>query len=95
MNWMEQRNTMWNKINDRLTKLYPKINIAGQEYFKHEKGMCFRIFEFPGSNALCIEYADNIAEAQINRFEDGDRFFLDEFSEDEMFEAMIKEIEDA
>lgn len=94
MSWMEQRNATLNKINERLTKLYPKVSVAGQECFRHESGMYFRLFEFPGSNALCIEYAENDAEAQKNRFENGDRFFLQEFSEDEMFEEMIKEIEE-
>lgn len=95
MSWMAQRNETFSKMNEQLTKLYEKVSVAGQECFRHESGMYFRLFEFPGSNALCIEYAENYEEAQKNRFEDGDLFYMDELSEDEMFNAMIKEIEDA
>lgn len=95
MSWMAQRNATFNKINEQLTKIYEKTSVAGQECFKHARGKYFRLFEFPGSNALCIEYAENYEEAQKNRFEDGDRFFLGEFSEEEMLNAMLEEIEDA
>lgn len=94
MNWMEQRKTMLNKINGRLAELYLKARVADRECFKHRSGIYFRLFEFPGENALCIEYAENDTEAYKNRFEDGDRFFLEEYSEDEMLKAMIREIEE-
>ena len=93
MNWMEQRNEMFHRINDRLAKLYVRESIKGQECFRTESGLYFRLFEFSGENALCIEYAENYEEAVKNLFEDGDRFYLDEMSEDEVFDAMVEEIE--
>lgn len=95
MSWTEQRKKMLSKINERLTMFYEKETISGHECFKHKSGMYFRVFEFPGSNALCIEYADNKEEAHKNRFENGDRFFLEDYDKDEMLEAMICEINDA
>ena len=44
-------------------------------------------------NCLMIEYADSMQEALLYRFEDGDLYYMDDMTEDEMFEAMIKEIE--
>lgn len=85
---------MFNRIDERLARIYEKESVAGRECFKHVSGMRFRLFEFPGENALCIEYAENYEEAQKNRFEDGDCFSIEEFTEEKIFEAMIKEIED-
>ena len=40
-----------------------------------------------------IEYAENAQEAMEGRFEDGDRFYLDEYNDyDQLIEAMRKEI---
>ena len=45
------------------------------------------------SMALVIEYADTEQEARQNALEDGDRFYLDETTLDEMLRLMIAEIE--
>lgn len=94
MSWMEQRRKIFNKMSEQLARRYEKEIVKNQECFKHESGSFFRLFEFPGENALCIEYAESYEEAQKNRFEDGDRFYIDEMDEEKMFAAMIKEIED-
>ncbi|MGN0409296.1 MAG: hypothetical protein ACI4E3_02690 [Candidatus Fimousia sp.] len=44
--------------------------------------------------AIVIEYAETIEEAEKNMFEDGDLFYLDELDENQMFEQMIREIEE-
>lgn len=44
-------------------------------------------------DALVIEYAENYEEARLNRFEDGDLFYLEEMDEDTMFQAMLREIQ--
>ena len=46
-----------------------------------------------GAMALVIEYADTEQEARQNALEDGDRFYLDETTLDEMLRLMIAEIE--
>ena len=43
-------------------------------------------------NALVIEYAESEAEVKLNRFEDGDLFFLDEMDSETMHRNMIQEI---
>ena len=56
-------------------------------------GAVFRVGVFPGAMALVIEYADTEQEARQNALEDGDRFYLDETTLDEMLRLMIAEIE--
>ena len=46
-------------------------------------------------NCLVIEYADSMQEAMQNRFEDGNLYYMDEMNEDEMFDAMVSEIEES
>lgn len=94
MSWMEQRNEMFQKIKVRISELYRNENIKGQECFINESGMYFRLFEFPGENALCVEYAENREDAFLNRFEDGERFYLDELTEDEILKAIVEEIDE-
>ena len=56
----------------------------------------FRIDEFPDEFALVIEYVENKKHAIQGIFgEDGDLFYLDEMDEDEMFEAMCREVRGA
>lgn len=95
MRSMEQkRKNRLEYIKKRLSLQFKSEEINSNECFLKDDGVYFHVFEFPGSNALAIEYADDLEEAKINRFEDGDRFYLDEMNEDEMFSAMLKEIED-
>lgn len=72
---------------------YPVTQLGNQKCFLAPNGYFFRLFEFPGDYALAIEYAETEDDAKRNRFEDGDRFYLSELSEDELFHAMINEIE--
>lgn len=46
-----------------------------------------------GTEAIFLEFADSLGDVNLNRFEDGDLCFMDEMNEEEMFQAMIKEIE--
>lgn len=54
----------------------------------------FRVSGLKWLNAIVIEHAFSEEEAKKNMFEDGDIFYMDEFAEDEMLDAMIREIED-
>lgn len=92
MSWMEQRKKRFEKINSELKKMYKTEICCNQETFINGEGR-FRIFEFTGENALCLEYAESENEARLNLFEDGDRFYLDEYPDEEkMLQAMIEEI---
>ncbi len=72
---------------------YEQMHIHNMLCFCKEDGTIFHVVDFPEKDAILIEYAENYDEAMIYRFEDGDRFYLDEMNEDEMFRAMLHEIE--
>lgn len=44
---------------------------------------------------MVIEYADSESDAKLHRLEDGDRFYLEDLSLDDMFKQMVSEIEGA
>lgn len=64
--------------------------LAPDEHYIMITGLCFP--EGTGG-AIVIEHAHGIEEYTVGRFEDGDLFFMDDMTEDEMFEAMVREIE--
>ena len=84
-------------LNEKLSQEYESIMIGGTQCFLIRDGMVCRIDSIGGEyDAFVIEYAENLELAQKNIFgEDGDLFFMDEFDEEEMLEAMKKEIEEA
>lgn len=81
------------KIDQRFSSVYSPLLIHGEICFCTPTGRIVMVQEMPGENALVLGHTDNLAEAELYRFEDGDRFYLDEMTETEMFEAMIHEIE--
>lgn len=69
----------------------------GQLCFQARSNRFFLVsgFTFPdGAQVIVLEYANSLEEAKLPRFEDGDLYYMDEMDEEEMFHAMIKEIED-
>ena len=96
MNLMELRKEKENRIN-RLEMLfaerYKQLNIHDMLCFRKKDGTIFHIVNFPESGAILIEYAESYDEAMIFRFEDGDRFYVQDMDEETMFQAMIDEIE--
>ena len=75
-----------------IEKRFPSEKIKGRTFYKNNDGSYFILEEFPGENALVIEYADNKDEAAKNMLEDGDRFYCNELSVDQMFNSMLNEI---
>lgn len=81
-------------INEKLKKKYKHIEITGTLLFILETGIVFRIDSIGKFNAIVIEYADDIKSAKKGIFgEDGELFYMSDMNEDEMYEAMIEEIE--
>lgn len=81
-------------INGMLEKKYKSIKINGTTAFLSEKGPVFRVDSIGDFNAIVVEYSDNIELAKKGIFgEDGDLFYMDEMDEEQMFDAMIEEIE--
>ncbi|MBE6070087.1 MAG: hypothetical protein E7211_20715 [Clostridium lundense] len=62
--------------------------------FLNKNGTIFHLDSMGNEfDCLVIEYADSLQEAMLYRFEDGDLYYMDDMTEDEMFDAMVKEIE--
>lgn len=96
MTRMEMRSRIEDRIatlNDRLAKEYQKRTVRKREYFIRKDGFLFSLDYLLPYGAIVIEYAENESEAKLNRFEDGDLFYLEEMDEDAMFQAMLREIE--
>ena len=65
------------EVKAALSAKYRTVDLGGEKFFVATDGAFFRVGVFPGANAL----------------EDGDRFYLDETTLDEMLRLMIAEIE--
>lgn len=78
------------RMEDRYgTPLY----ISGKKCFKAKDTEYFRLARLAWANAIVIEHAYSENEAEKNMFEDGDLFYMDEMTEEEMLNEMIAEIE--
>ena len=81
------------EVKAALSAKYRTVDLGVEKFFVATDGAFFRVGVFPGAMALVIEYADTEQEARQNALEDGDRFYLDETTLDEMLRLMIAEIE--
>lgn len=72
---------------------FDNFAVGSRSCFGLPDGRVIALDTLDAYDALVIEYADNYEEARINRFEDGDLFYLDEMNEETMFQAMLREIE--
>lgn len=82
-------------LNEKISQKYESMMIDGERCFLISGGMVCRIDSLGGEyDALVVEYADNLELAKKNVFgEDGDLFYMDEMDVEEMFQAMLEEIE--
>lgn len=95
MTLKEKRKQTIERIERRLAEKYEGIRINGENCFLKEDGTVFHLCGLTEPfNAVVIEYASTIEEAEKNMSEDGDLFYMDEMTEDEIYQAMINEIED-
>lgn len=76
----------------RFADIFKKTVVGNRMCFQLPGGVLFAVDYMGAYGALVIEYADNYEEAKLNRFEDGDLFYLEEMDEDTMFQAMLREI---
>ena len=96
MSLTEQKRLTKRRRNDlevRFAKQFETLSISGNLCFRKLDGTIFCVCSFLDEAAIVIEYADSYEDAALNRFEDGDRFHLDEMNEETMFQAMLREIE--
>ena len=81
-----------NYMDDCLRKTNRCVNINEKNCFILSNNVVIHIDMIKGMRALVVEYADNIDEAKINRFEDGDLFYIDEYDEGNMLKSILNEI---
>lgn len=82
-------------ITEQLEQNYEQRQFGKRICFVNKFGTLFNAFKFPGENAVAIEYADNETDASNGRFEDGDRFYLEDYeTENELLSSIMKEIEE-
>lgn len=96
MNLTEQKRLLEKRRSDfeeRFSQLYEQTSFWGYLCFRKADGGIFSLCSFPNDLALVIEHAENQQEAELNRFEDGDLFYLEDMDEETMFQAMLREIE--
>lgn len=77
-------------LNAALARKYARYD---GERFLTEDGRVFFLTGLRSFQAIVVEYAASLAEASVNRFEDGDLFFLDELPAEAMLSAILTEIE--
>lgn len=92
MSLTEQKNKRKSDLESMFSDRFEQVSISDTLCFRTPNGGIFRVCSFPEEGALVIEYAETEAEANLNQFEDGDRFYLDEMSLESMFQAMLQEI---
>lgn len=80
-------------LENKLKTRYKPVKVNGENCFLKKNGEVFHLFGMKNFNALGVEYAENMEEAKRNLYEDGDLLYINEMNEEEMLEAMIKEIE--
>lgn len=94
MTLQEQRRNRKERIDARLSERYEGVEINGERCFLRSAGGVFHIDTIGGEqNGLVIEFAKSRQEAEHCFPDDGRLYLMDEMTEDEMFEAMVKEIE--
>ena len=81
---MEQRKTIKNNIDNRLSAIYKETEINGERFFLSKNGIPFRTCTM-APNMIVVEYADT--------WEDGDVFYTDDMTEEDIFMAMLAEID--
>ena len=79
-------------ISQRLASKFEIVEINGEQYF-HTNDVYFKPFSISDWEAIGIEYAHGLQNALLYRFADGDLFYLDEMTGEELLEAVLREIE--
>lgn len=80
------------ELEDLLSKNYRHVSLQDENFFLTENNNVFHVDIFD-SAALVIEYAESVEVAEKYQLEDGDRFYLSDYTDaGAMLEAMLKEI---
>lgn len=77
-------------IESELNKRYETVEIDGNNCFLVSDNTVVRIGKL--NNAIVVEYADSIKDAEKNYFEDGGVFDSELYPGEKMVQAILKEI---
>lgn len=75
-----------------LNQNFEQIEVNKERCFNMPSGEIITVTPLYSAGALVIEYADDLASAKMNAYEDGDLFFVEGCTENEMFQMMLQEI---
>ena len=81
------------EMEKKLEMEYEPMQVAGKNCFRLPDGRIIAISAITAYDAIVVEYAENIAEAKLLRFEDGDLFSLENGDMEKLFMAICQEIE--
>lgn len=84
--------TMKDKIEKRIAEKQNPVFIENRACFKTASEGYLRLDTIFG-DSIVIEFAENMKEAENNRFEDGDIFPVNEFNEEELVNIVKEAIE--
>lgn len=80
------------RLENRLSNEYEQTYINGQICFLLPSGRVAHLVAFAEWKAVLAEYADDVEKAAKNAFEDGDLWYSDVMTEDEIFDSIMEEI---
>ena len=80
------------KLESRLSNEFEQIDVNGLICFLLPSGVVANLVDFAEYKAVAVEYADDITKAKKNLFEDGDLFYVEEMTEEEIFAALLEEM---
>ena len=84
---------MINSVESKLDQRYCRLSINGKFCFMKPNGIVFSLQKMPGEEAIVVEYADSYTEALLNRFEDGDRFYIQDLDKETLIQRILYEID--
>ena len=80
-------------LENRLSGLFEKRNINGMTCFARPDGSFFTLDCLISYGAVVVGYAESEDDAMLNRFEDGDLFYMEDMDEEAMYQSVLREIE--
>ena len=80
-------------LENRLKSRYKLIVINDENCFLTKNKEIIHLTGLEDFNAIVTEHAETIEEARKHMYDDGDLLYMDEMNEDEMYEAILNEIE--
>ena len=94
MKMMQSQREIYNRLINRLEIIYKTCDINGKKCFFRSDCSLFAVDYIGPFGSIVVEYADNVADAELNRFEDGDLFRIEDQDEEKLFQSIIREIEE-